>query len=255
MPAHTGTIEIIPIGDIHVGHVQHDGAQFRNTCDYVKAKPNRYWIYMGDGAENVTPDKGGDFLVDQTAKPTKQFLGLQRAFQPIAHRCLGMVTGNHEWRTMRAAMLDPAEMLAHALGIGDKYVHHGGMFPLILGDQLYKVAFYHGFKHSKANKFIEFDDRLLIHTAADLILMGHTHFLGYEELITLDIKTDIPKKDPRFGKEIARRIYYGRTGCYLRYADYARRVAYRPGRIGSLVITLHAKERRITIDDRILVAC
>jgi len=237
-------IEIVPIGDIHIGSRAHKGRHFRRTVDYVAAGKNRYWVYMGDGPDNAMPGSHG--LDEQVMLPTEQIKALAGHFKKISSKLIAAVIGNHEQRSIRHALLDPTALLMQTLGGLDRYLGVGGLCRIVVGKQVYHLAIHHGCRYSKANKFTEFDDRKLIHPDADLLMLGHTHHLGSEEIITLSLDEQ--------GKEYAKPIYYVRTGTYQGYADYARFGAMRPGRIGSPILRFHSNPRRIEIDCQTLAA-
>lgn len=238
-------IEIIPVGDIHIGQKAHKGRHFLKTLQYIQAKKNRYWFYMGDGPENAMPGEG-TMLYDQSMMPNEQMQALIGHFKKISGKCLGGIIGNHEMRSIRTALMDPVSQMFSALGILERYFSVGGMFRAIVGSQQYYLTFYHGYKGSKNNPFIEFPDRQETHPESDIICLGHTHNLCYRPNVCLTIDDK--------NQEHALMKYWVRTGTYLGYADYARFAGYKPGRVGSPIIRLYGKEKKIEIDDQTLSA-
>lgn len=98
--------EIYPLGDVHIGARASDERKFRQVVERIRANPNAFWIGMGDYADLITMQDprfnprtvakwllSHDALTDIAAAQRDKFLSL---VEPIADRCLGLISGNHE---------------------------------------------------------------------------------------------------------------------------------------------------------------
>jgi hypothetical protein len=115
---------LYPIGDIHYGARGCEVDTLKRTIEEVRSKPNAYWLGMGDYSEAVTvADKRFDFrsvdpklipyLDDITGKCTRDLVAL---FEPIKHKSLGLLTGNHDDKLRLRDSNDVHGALCVALG-------------------------------------------------------------------------------------------------------------------------------------------
>ena len=189
-------IEIIPIGDVHVGCVTCDEEYLRNLVRYIKEKENCYWIGLGDYCEfiNVSdprfrPENLAKWikttdLADLAGRQAKRFLDIVK---PIAPKCLGLACGNHEEKilkkyerniyativdgVLRDGQFDEGKSLTlgytgwillkvirgQASRVFVIHVHHGAGGGSLPGGQLNRLARWMWTHH------------------ADLVIMGHCH--------------------------------------------------------------------------------
>lgn len=240
-------IQVVFISDVHFGHAKHAAKYFARTLEWLRTHPKAYWVGLGDLVENVTPDKNGLYGAEQRLSPENQVVGFTRMMKPLAPRCLGIVAGNHELRTLKQSGVELGGLIAHALGIPEKYLGHGGLYALWVGTESYLLSLHHGYRYSESNKFAEHERRFRIRPEVDLYAMGHTHDLDRQENVKL--VWDSPS-----ASEKAAPYYFLRTGNYLKYPDYANRAAHRPGRVGSPIVTFYGDIKKIEIDDQTLAA-
>ena len=120
----TETVEIIPLGDLHLGNVGCDLDKFSEYVDYIKRKPNAYAILMGDMVESITPeDKRFDpksidkkyRIHDLTNLVDKQLHDLMEVLEPIKGKVLCVLQGNHEETVRLKHYVDIGLALARAL--------------------------------------------------------------------------------------------------------------------------------------------
>jgi len=106
LPGRSQAIEIIPLGDIHLGCMTCDEAKLVEAINYVNDNKYCYWIGMGDYCEFINRNDTKRFQPETLAKWIKvedlsDLVSCQRDkfleyIKPIAHKCLGLVCGNHE---------------------------------------------------------------------------------------------------------------------------------------------------------------
>lgn len=109
-------IKIIPLGDVHYGNKEHKHEKFLATLRYIEETPGVYFFGGGDLAENALDD-GRGYSYDQDVKPKSQMEDLTRFLAPVAHKCLFLHPGNHEWRTWKKAGFDPTQYIADRLQV------------------------------------------------------------------------------------------------------------------------------------------
>jgi predicted phosphodiesterase len=102
-------IKIYLLGDMHYGSKSFDAEAFDVFLKLVLEKDYAFLIGIGDLMENALGDSVGGAIYDQDKNPTEQILGVRELIRPIAHKIICMVPGNHEWRSWKAANLDPLQ--------------------------------------------------------------------------------------------------------------------------------------------------
>lgn len=109
-------VDIIPLYDIHYGHYGHKYNKFIAYVEYIKNTPNVLTFLGGDLLENALDD-GRGMCYEQEKPPQTQLSELVRILAPIAHKCLFIMPGNHEWRTYKRSGIDPSYFIAKKLDI------------------------------------------------------------------------------------------------------------------------------------------
>jgi len=119
-------INIIFIGDEHIGHRNTQEDKLKKHIEYIRYKPHTYWIGMGDKCEFITPrdvrwDAGGlakwirpEMISDL---PRQQALRYIKLFKPIANKCLGLLEGNHEYSIKSRYDFDVHSYICEELGV------------------------------------------------------------------------------------------------------------------------------------------
>jgi len=95
---------IIPFSDIHIGASGVNKSYLQKTIAWIKNKPNCYAIGLGDYCDAINlKDKRFDiksidksFLKDLDNLPLAQMDYIVKSLQPISHKILCMIPGNHE---------------------------------------------------------------------------------------------------------------------------------------------------------------
>jgi predicted phosphodiesterase len=99
------TFRLYPLGDVHLGNAAADEKLFRSVVARIAADENAYWLGLGDYCDFVNrTDPRFDphslpswvkmvHLGDLARAQSDRFLDI---VEPIAHKCLGLVEGNHE---------------------------------------------------------------------------------------------------------------------------------------------------------------
>jgi len=226
------------LGDMHLGHKNFDLKKFKEYLDWAQTRDDLFIIGMGDYLESAIPTALPQAMWDQLSTPEEQKKILIELLRPLKEKIIGLLTGNHELRIWIRTNIDPTKLLCKELGC--RYLGHGGYLILKINDQEYRLALFHGYgttqkKGYHLKKVIEtvgMDD-------ADIVCIGHSHQLYHEVWARWRIQN---------GRVIKHYIHGIRTGGFLRYPDYAKRLLYAPPIIGSPLVVLYTKQKRISVD-------
>lgn len=177
---------LYPFGDTHYGSPQCNIPFVRQTIDMIAADPDGYWVGMGDFMENAIVGSLSD-VYTQTASPEEQAKEIIKWLEPIKHKGLFMIGGNHERRTHRATGMTPEEYISAELGRNEK----GQRWVPYLGFSVYAVfqmsqcktpkSFKCYFHHNRGGGYtmggkVNASERLrFIAPTADAIFSAHSH--------------------------------------------------------------------------------
>jgi predicted phosphodiesterase len=129
-------IEIIPLGDVHIGARNCAETPFKKIVKYIKDNKNVHWIGGGDYLEAIKPndvkryDTGvlPDWILEGGAKQVREKLSdlvyqQRRRFcdivQPIAGKCIGNIEGNHEFSIRKNYNESVQEQICRDLFVDD----------------------------------------------------------------------------------------------------------------------------------------
>ena len=231
---------VVLMSDIHIGAEDFDEKRFKETLYFAKDSGSMIAL-GGDIIENsiVEGKAPGDKLLEQKDKPTEQMLYAMAAFKPFARakKILWSLLGNHEARSRRESLVDLSALLAEYLEI--PYLGIGGMIQIISGKEPYYGAVQHG-SSSGANTWAELDKMARIYRQAEFVALGHDHQLTARSVGFIGIDAA--------ANEIVKSVLQIRTGTYLRYADYARKLLCPPSSVGSPVLRFHQRKHHIVAD-------
>ena len=94
---------LYPIGDIHIGAAACDEERLKRLVNRVKEDKDAIWLGMGDycdfinrGDRRYDPQTTADWLRDEHDMAKEQIAYLTEILSPIAHKCIGLIEGNHE---------------------------------------------------------------------------------------------------------------------------------------------------------------
>lgn len=180
-------VEIIPIGDVHIGDSEVDIKALNNVVKYVLEADNRYVILNGD-LMNIALKTSVSDIYGEALSPMQQVQFVKNVLMPIKDRILALNQGNHEIRTYLTAGIDVTYMLALEMGIQERYSENSFVLFLKVGEsdtsrpsktkqQVYSIFVQHGRgggrkMGAKVNRLVDMDD---IICNADLYIMGHVH--------------------------------------------------------------------------------
>jgi len=232
---------LIPFGDIHIGSPYVNLTKIEEWVKWM-VDNNAWCIGMGDWAEAATRYSVGAGVYEQTMTIDDQIKYLHNLFEPLAEKglLLGIIEGNHEFRTFKEVGVNISKQLARLLHV--PYMGYGSFARLVVNNYGYTVFATHGstgsaLPHTKMKSCID----LARIYAADLYLMGHVHELA-------DYSYKIKHLDVRNKKVIQLKKHFVLTGAYVEYeGSYAQMKNLVPTRTGSPRIRLSGEEKDIHV--------
>lgn len=219
-------VNIIPLGDIHLGNINCDEGALRQLINYIAQKEETYWIGMGDYIDAITYSdtrfdpktvsckylKGGD--IDKIIQ--LQIDDLTKLFYPIKEKCLGLLRGNHEEAIRKHYHYDVIYEIAKNLDLKrDLLLYDTAIMRLNFKREKskqstdYDIFLSHGNMGGrtygyKSNRIQELHKFFL----ADIYLVAHSHIKQAQ--ISNTIYFD------RWGRERKKKIIDAMTGCFLK---------------------------------------
>jgi len=237
-PSRSDRITLYNLTDLHIGAAACNEKLFLQKVEEIAATPHTYWVGGGDYVDAIA--RVGDKRYHElTIAPwlygKNDVMGHQRdrfleMVEPIADKCLGLVSGNHEfaaerwydrdlyWEIVtgvaRQAKRDPGEL---ALGVGGFLVlrFRRGTPQSYGGSKTITIFITHGWGGGRLPGGHALTlGRTMGDYAADLILMGHRHV---QQLVIKTITVpsgSTAKVTRRYG------VYCGTyLGAYVRPSD------------------------------------
>ena len=130
-------VEVVPIGDVHIGNPLCDEASFKAAIDYVLVEPEdlkgaRICLLNGDLTESVTRTSKGD-IFDLTMTPSVQVATMIKYLLPLMEtsskypqgKILSYCAGNHDNGRYKDTGISASESIAVKLGLEERYSEDG----------------------------------------------------------------------------------------------------------------------------------
>ena len=234
-------LEIILMGDMHMGSKYYDEDMHKEVIDYCLKKKTQI-ILMGDQIEAATRDSVGAGVYEQSEIIDKQLEHFNHLMKPLANEglILGMHAGNHEMRLYKSSGLDITKFMAKQLKV--KYFSWGKLHYFVVGKQGYKLYTTHGASGTRL-AWTKIKSVLDLSNLADaeIYAMGHLHQLSHH--IRNFYSEDLKNKTV-----IEEQKHFILTGSYLNHwGSYAHMKNYEPMRKGSPKIKLGGNEHSIRV--------
>lgn len=178
------SIELLVLADYHYADPHSDHDAILKDIDYVNSHDNAYCVLAGDLLDCALKSSLGDCYVNLS--PMEELTAMMDLIQPIAHKVLAIVGGNHEARHYKTNGVDMTRLLARQLGIEDKYSPDTALVFLRFGSDndharrhrpiLYTIYLTHGSGggRKEGGKIQRLADYAQI-VDADAYICGHTH--------------------------------------------------------------------------------
>ncbi len=253
LPTDFESIEIVPIGDTHVGDEFFDRQLLEDVVQFVLEKENRFVILNGDLINNAIKTSVSD-IYEEELSPEIQVFRIVEILKPIKDRILAMGTGNHEERTLRLTGIDPSRYIAVRLGIEERYSKNSFVLFVKVGtshtstktrlkQQVYSIFCFHGYGGGKKNgsKLNNLNDADKIIANADLYVMGHTHTSIHNSMRVFEV-------DEQNMALREKTKYFLLHNAYLKFGGYGLRQGFAPASNDVSYATFYTQGRkRVTL--------
>lgn len=240
IPKGKDSVDVMFIGDVHLGSPQCDKARFIRTIDYC-LKNNLYVMLMGDLIEVGTKDSVGAGVYEQQFNGQTQYEQMVELLKPLADRnlILGLHTGNHEERVYKTSGIDVAKMMARELGV--RYLGNACWSRFKVGKQNYTIYTLHGRSGSRFDGTALLAlERMSTSFFCDLMAMGHAHKLISSVVLMQRIENNLVK-------EHKKTLLI--TGGFLGYdGGYAQTAGLPISKLGSPKVTFSSVKKDIRIE-------
>ena len=244
---------LIPLSDIHMGHVDHNEDFAKKTIEWI-AKKGASTILLGDLIDGIGP-KDRRFENDSIAPRFKKHLDnlhhyqveeLLKLVDPIKDNIIAIMAGNHEDTVKKYFSYDATSVIAKALekpiltdpGYVILRFDHGG------SKRLVSIFCTHGQflggrkRGAKVNKMEDLPGRF----SADIYLAAHTHDVWETKQNQI-----IPTRNGKYSK---RRMRFINTGSFMdtylegEYSTWASRKLFDPIDPGVARVDFYAKKKK-----------
>lgn len=167
-------INIYPIGDLHLGSGNFCLESFNKWKKLVSEDPYSKIVIVGDMIDNgLKTSKTNSF--EASMQPFQQKKWLEEEFRPFADKIIGVVQGNHEYRSSIVADFCPLYDVMAKLDLEDLYRPNMAFIKVNLGERnadrqcSYTIMLTHGASKTKTNNFGYAVDGM------DIMVTGHIH--------------------------------------------------------------------------------
>lgn len=226
-------IDIIAVGDVHLGAIEHEEDKWEAFLDSVKNEPNTYICLLGDLLNNSLRSAVANPF-DEVIRPMTQKQKMTEYLEPIADKILCAVSGNHEYRTKGGKAGSDQDLtydIMCKLGIEDRYRENTAYVKLALGlrassgeaQTSYIIAVTHGAAGGRltGNTINRAEEYALISEGIDALIVGHAH----KGAVTRPLKLVC---DARANKVYKKEITIVCAESWMTYGGYAMRKMLKP---------------------------
>lgn len=231
------TLNIYPLGDVHIGSKEFDMKLFKEWIEVVKNDPNGVVVIIGD-MMNMGLRNSKSNVYEEALSPMEQKELCYELLSPIADKIIAGCSGNHEYRAVKDVGMNPLYDVFCRLRIEDRYRENACFIKLTVGKQgknpnTYGVVLTHGSSKNKDEKWTYSVD------GCDCFISGHTHLGTHQPMgkIRMDLTHNKVKT-----------VGYQNVVVlpFQRYGGYAIRGKYMPNHLGQFQrITFDGTSKRV----------
>lgn len=256
LPRELQQVRLLPISDTHLGDPHADEELLRKRIEFIRTHDDVYTILCGDILNNATRSSVSD-VYGERYSPMQAVNHAVRLFEPIKHKILGVVDGNHEARTYKDSGICLGQVIAAELGLSDKYCSEGAFIFLRFGQAhngkretngsgkcrklCYTIYFTHGNGGGKkaGGKLNALEDLTGI-VDADVYVAGHVHLPG-------NFKECFYRVDARNSVVTLVEKTFVSLNAYLKYGGYGQRMGYKPASLSAPIIVFDGTKKRVEV--------
>lgn len=212
------TIKLYAIGDVHIGAKEADIEGFKAFISRLQNEDDSYICVVGDILNNGLRDSLSN-VYEETIPPSIQVEYAAEILEPVKHKILGCVGGNHEYRSIKSVDYDPLFQVMTFLRIPELYRQNFAFVRINLerGNTKEHYALYltHGKSANKQKQFAQAGVE-----GVDAVVCGHTHngLVQKHSRMVLTTRNNV----------IMRPIVELTATSWLRYGGYAARAQMIP---------------------------
>jgi hypothetical protein len=192
-------IALEPLGCIHVGNINFNEKKFLERRDAILNDPYRYTLGMGDyadaigtGATQMTDKRFNMETIDPNyLTPDRQYEYIRQQLDPIKHKILGLLEGNHDYVLEEKTGHLYVRELARDLGV--PYLGYAAFIVVNFkrnGKLIRKATIFAGHSHfngTSAGGNLNNINRASGYFEADVYLTGHTHRTLFDESLVVGV--------------------------------------------------------------------
>lgn len=233
-------IELLVIGDIHVGDKLCNTKMLIDTINYIQDNDNCYCFLNGD-LLNMALKSSVSFEYETTS-PHSEYTQLVNLLEPIKHKILGVTLGNHDDRLLKESGIDIISFLCKDLGITDVYCKYQALLLIRIQSEkrnaTHKIFITHGIGAggkmigSKANFLAKLTG---IVSNANCYVINHTH----TPLHFTDATYYVDSKHHDLRQNIR---HFINQPAFLHYGGYGQRFNLNPTSSYQYVISMNSKK-------------
>ena len=241
------SIELLVLADYHYADPNSDHNAIRKDIDYVNTHDNAYCVLAGDLLDCALKSSLGDAYVNLS--PMEELTAMMDLIQPIAHKVLAIVGGNHEARHYRTNGVDMTRLLARQLGIEDRYSPDTALLFLRFGRDgnnrnhnrqiLYTIYLTHGSgggrkEGGKIQRLADYGNIV----DADIYICGHTH-------LPASFKTGFARPSAANSSITYCTKLYVNSAAKLNYGGYGDTGGFKPPCTDTPIILLNGEKKEM----------
>ena len=230
-------INIYPLGDAHIGSKECNLQLLKEWVEMVRQDPFGYVVVIGD-MMNMGLKSSVSNIYEESLTPMQQKELCFEILNPIADKILAGCSGNHEYRAVREACMNPLYDVFCLMRIDDRYRENVCFLKLTVGkvgsnNNNYGVVLTHG---KSKNKDLDWTYAI---DGSDVFISGHTHLGTHQPCgkIRMNLRDEIVSK-----------VNYQHIVVlpFQEYGGYAVRSKYRPNASGQFQrIQFDASSKRV----------
>lgn len=244
---HNEPVQIIALGDLHIGDKHCDMKLVERLIDSVNNTPNLYAVLLGDLMNTAISGSKSDSY-SETMTPQEQLDTCVKLLTPIRDKILAIVPGNHEERITRQVGVDMSLELARLLNLGNIYQPESAIVFLKFGRNprtcapiTYSLYLNHGHGGGRrpGGKLNSLQDYALI-VDSDCYIVGHTH-------LPASFKASSYRVVPQKAQATLHEQLFVNTASAVSYGGYGKRGGYQPPSNSYPIITLDDKWHHMSV--------
>ena len=238
------------IADEHIGDAHHDALALDEKIQKILSDDRAMVIVNGDVLNSALKHSVSDVYSEKMALGT-QIEYATKLLEPIKDKIIAGTIGNHEYRAYKEAGIDVMNVVFVNLGIGERYLHEGGLIFIRMGQNgakdhgkphlpkmWYSVYVTHGSGgggRKEGSKAIRLAD-MATTVDADIYIHSHTH-------MPMILRKGYYRADPHNCTGVMVDRLFVNTAASLSYGGYGQMYEFSPSSKKSPVITLSGEKK------------